>query len=50
MSLLVMVEFESGVHHIGVAGRYLKDPAIMNAASVRLNEYLAWGRAQLDSR
>lgn len=49
MSILVMLEFDSGNHHVGAAGRYLSDANVMSDALSTLDTYLAWGRAHLES-
>ncbi len=44
LSLVVIVEFESGHHHMGVTGRYSHDEALANRAVASLQDFLAKGR------
>ncbi len=48
-SIVVVVQFASGKHHIGAAGQYLHDQEAADSALTGLDDYLTWGRTYLES-
>jgi hypothetical protein len=48
VSMVVIIQFTSGSHHVGATGRYIEDDKAMSEALNKLNSYLEWGRAYLE--